>query len=209
MLSKTDTPRCEIHQPSFRQHLLNQFANDDDCQRLVLRRHVLYVFYPSILMIGDLADRVKTALHQSFVNPIDDPLRNLLRQPPRELLNKLLSEPLHQMVVIEYVGKVTHHVLSEEEEQERETHEYRIRLQRVYELFQQARLELDVQRAKQCLTGEQGISEQLLIEKYEALFVLPLSHARARSALEYLEQQGNLKNNGNRRKWGYDVLKIP
>src|SRR5512136_2453832 len=109
--------RCEIHQPSFRFHLLQQFANDDECVRLVLRRHVLYVFFPSILMIGDLAERVKTALIQSFVNPIDEDLRNLLSQPPRELLSKLLSKPLHQVGVIEYVGKVSHHILTEEAEE--------------------------------------------------------------------------------------------
>lgn len=200
-------PRCEIHQPSLRFHLLQQFADDDDCLRLVLRRNTLYLYFPTVLMIGDLAERVKQALLRSFTNPVDDALRNLLSQPPRELLRELLREPLHQVGVVEYVGKVGHQN-TEEGGGEKETHEYRIRLQRLYELFQQARLQLDADRAAKCLQDEDGMSENLLIEKYQSLFVLPLSHARARDALKELERRGHIKNNGNRRKWGYDVLKI-
>jgi len=197
--------RCELHQPSLRRHLLTQFEDADDCLRGVLRRQMLYLYFPTIMLLGELDAKVKTALQSAFDQPVRDDLRNLLIQPPRDVLRQLLREPLHQVGVIEYRGKTAWDF--DDPELGSEVHEYVIRLDRLTELFQSLLTQFDVQRSIRCLQGEIGISEQLLIEKYEALFVLPLSHYRARRALKHLEGMNVIKNNGNRRKIGYDVLK--
>lgn len=200
------TARCEIHQPSFRHHLLRQFESDDACLRFFLRRNTLYLFYPTILMLGDIAQKVHDAFLDSFVAPVFTS-RNLLREPPGELLCELARELLHRIEYIEYKGKVEHPPETENEIRGNVTHEYRINLKTVDEIFRKCRLEFDTRNAIHLLKDEDGISECLLIQKYNAIHVIRISHERARAALQELDRLNLTKRNGNLRFWGHDVLK--
>lgn len=197
--------KCEIHQPSFRYHLLHAF--EAKCLRRYLYRNTLYLFYAYKMDLAKMQEAVAGAFLESFVTPIDDHVRDLLRQPPGELVRRVHSELLRQVDYIEFVGK-TEHDESETDGRGAVTYQYKISLKRITEIWRSERAILDEECARVCLQGEQFITEQHLIDKYTALFVLPISHYRAREALKRLETEHIIKNNGNRRKWGYDVLKI-
>jgi len=203
----TKTPRCEIHQPSFRHHLLRQFESDDACLRFFLRRHTLYLFYPSILMLGEIAEKVHDAFLDSFLDPLHRS-RNLLVEPPGELLGRVAGKLLERIDYIEYHGKVRHSETTENDIRGEVTHEYRVNLLTINTIFREERLHFDVEKAKALLDLQEGMSEALLIEKYQALHVLQLSHKRARAAFAVLDKQGFTKLNGNGRVWGRDVLKL-
>ena len=201
------TQRCEIHQPSFRHHLLRQFEVDDACLRFFLRRNTLYLFYPTLLMLGEIAQKVHDAFLDSFVAPVFT-ARNLLSEPPGELLCELARVLLHRIEYIEYNGKVEHSPETENETRGETTHEYRVNLRTIDDMFRRVRLDFDTRKAIQLLKDEEGISEMLLIEKYNAMHVISISHERARAALKELDRLNLTKCNGNLRKWGHDVLKI-
>jgi len=203
----TKTPRCEIHQPSFRHHLLRQFEGDDACLRFFLRRNTLYLFYPSILMLGEIAEKVHDAFLDSVMQPIHR-TRNLLVDPPGELVGKVAGVLLERIDYIEYHGKVSHPQENEIEIRGEVTHEYRINLTTINQIFREERLDFDVAKAKALLDLREGMSEALLIEKYQALHVFKLSHKRARAAFGVLDAQGFTKLNGHGRVWGRDVLKL-
>jgi len=196
--------KCEIHQPSFRHHLFNAF--DAHGLRLHLYRNTLYLFYRYRLDLAKIQEAVAGAFLDSFVNPIDE-RRNLLRKPPGELVRRVHGELLRQVDYIAYVGKSDH---NEEEIDGRggATYQYKISLKRITDIWRSERAILDEECARVCLQGEQFVTEAHLIHKYQALFVLPISHYRAREALQRLETAKIIKNNGNRRKWGYDVVKL-
>jgi len=144
-------------------------------------------------------------LLDSFVHPIDDDRRDLLRQPPGELVRRVHGELLRQVGYIDFVGK-TEHDESEIAGRGAASYQYRISLKRINDIWRSERAILDVECAKVCLQGEQFVTEQHLIDRYQALFVLPISHYRVRHGLKTLEHAKEIKNNGNRRSFGYDVL---
>lgn len=199
------TPRCEIPQTSFRQHLLRQFDLDDACLRFFLRRQTLYLFYPTILMLGDIAQKTHDAFLDAYLKPLAAP-RNLLSEPPGELVSAVAGELLCRMDYIEYAGKNDAETDDEGEVTREAAHEYRVRLSIINQMFRAARLAFDCARARKLLKGEEGMSERLLIEKYEAMHVLKLSHKRARDVLQAFDAAGLTAYNGHKRVWGRDVL---
>ena len=197
--------KCEIHQPSFRHHLFNAF--DAHGLRLHLYRNTLYLFYRYKLDLAKIQEAVAGAFLDSFVNPIDEQRQNLLSKPSGELVSRVHSELLRQVAYIEYVGPTEHDEV-EIDGRGWVTYQYKISIKRITDIWISERAILDEECARVCLQGEQFVTEAHLIHKYQALFVLPLSHYRARKALQRLETGKIIKNNGNRRKLGYDVLKI-
>lgn len=197
--------KCEIHQPSFRYHLLKAF--EANCLRRYLYRNTLYLFYFYKLDLAKIQEAVAGAFLDSFVNPIDEDRRDLLRQPPGELVRRCHRELLRQVDYIDYVGK-TDHDEAEIVGRGEVSYQYKISLKFITDIWRSERAILDEECARVCLQGEQFVTEEHLIHKYQALFVLPISHYRVREALQRLEMAKIIKNNGNRRKFGYDVINI-
>lgn len=195
--------KCEIHQPSFRYYLLKTF--EAKCLRRYLHKHTLYLFYTYKLDLAKIQEAVADAFLDAFVNPIDEQQRNLFRAPPGELVRRVHGELLRQTSFIAYVGK-TEHGEAETDGRGATTYQYKIFLRTVHRIWQGERERLDVECVTVCLQGETAVSEESLLKKYQALFVLPLSHYRARNALHILETQGVIANNGKKRVVGREIL---